>query len=305
MKGSAIMSFASDTKAELCRNTFGKNCCALAEAYGVLLYCNEFSNKQIRIVTENRNFAVRLQKLFVRAFGFVFDSAPEDYEKAGKLIFLLTAPEKLQKIFDLYGYDTARLLAHHINFAVLEEEHCKIAFMRGAFMAGGSVTDPEKRYHLELVTAHYNVSRETVSILMEMNFMPKIVSRSGNYIIYFKNSEEIEDFLTTIGAPVCAMNIMSAKVEKELRNSVNRRVNCDTANVEKTVAAALEQIAAIQRLENSGIMKSLPDKLKQTAKLREHYPEASIAELAALSDPPVTKSCFNHRIRKLMELAKQ
>ena len=297
------MSFAAETKSELCRTLINRACCALAEAYGVLLYCNEFSSKQIKIVTENRKFASRLPKLFKTAMGISFDSMPEKNDKTGKQIFIFNDPAKLSRIFDVFGYDTDRLVAHHVNFGMLEENHCRVSFMRGAFLAGGSVTSPEKRYHLELVTDHFNVSRETVSMLMEMGFMPKLVSRSGNYIIYFKNSEEIEDFLTTIGAPVCAMEIMSAKVEKELRNRVNRRVNCDTANVEKTVAAALEQLEAIARLESSDRFASLPEKLKMTAILRKEHPEASIAELASLSEPKVTKSCLSHRMKRLMELS--
>jgi len=107
------------------------------------------------------------------------------------------------------------ILAHHINFGVLEDDCSRQSFMRGAFFAGGSVTDPNKRYHLELVTDHYNVSREAFSLLLDMGFEPKSTSRGGNYITYFKNSEIIADFLTTLGAPVAAIEIMSAKIMKE------------------------------------------------------------------------------------------
>ncbi len=298
------MSFASDTKAELSRIAINKICCAAAEAYGVLLYCNTFSYRQVRIITENRPFASRLPKLFNKAFGIEFDTFPESPDKSGKQVLSITEPEKLRKIFDTYGYDTDRMFAHHINFGVLEEEHCRASFLRGAFLAGGSVTDPEKRYHLEIVTAHYNVSRETMSLFMDMGFYPKETSRGGNYILYFKHSEAIEDFLTTIGAPVYAMEIMSAKVMKDLRNSVNRRVNCDTANVEKTISAAIEHIEAIEKLMRSGKLDNIPEKIRQTALLRLEHPEASIAELAVLSEPPVSKSCLSHRLRKLMEISK-
>ena len=171
-------------------------------------------------------------------------------------------------------------------------------------MAGGSVTNPEKRYHLELVTDHYNVSHETYSVLLDMGFSPKDTSRSGNYIIYLKQSEAIEDFLTTIGAPIAAMEVMSAKVEKDVRNSVNRRVNCETANVGKMAYASVDQIKAIERLEKSGVINSLPEKLRNTAKTRKENPEISLSELAVLLDPPVSKSCLNHRLRKLVKLAK-
>ncbi len=177
--------------------------------------------------------------------------------------------------------------------------------MRGAFFAGGSITDPQKTYHLELVTDHYSVSREALSLLLDMGFEPKSVARAGNFITYFKSSEAIEDFLTTIGAPIAAMEIMSTKIMKDMTNSVNRRVNCDTANVTKTVDAAQEQLEAIRSIDASGILLLLPERLRETAKLRTENPELSLSQLAAIADPPVTKSCLNHRLKKLIEIAKR
>lgn len=299
------MSFASDTKYELCKLPINKKCCALAEAYGILLYCNTFSDREVRIVTENRAFASRIPKLFDKVFGLDFDQKPDESEPEGKRVFVVNDHNKMKKIFMLLDFDTEKGFAHHVNFGFLEDECCKVSFIRGAFLAGGSVTDPEKRYHLELVTDHYNVDKETHSVLLELGFEPKNVSRSGNYITYFKQSEIIEDILTTMGAPLAAMEIMNAKVEKDMRNSINRRVNCDTANLEKMVNASIDQIDAIKRLEASGNIENLTEKLKETAELRINNPEASIAELAALADPPVTKSCLNHRLRKLLELSLQ
>ncbi len=297
------MSFSSDTKIELCK-TPERPCCTLAELYGILLYCNTFSEREIRIITESQALALRLPKLFRRALGFGFDLVPQPSAKEGKQTFIINDQEKIKKIFAVYGYDSGKVLAHHINRGVLEDDCCRIAFIRGAFLAGGSVTDPEKRYHLELVTDHYNVSRETYSLLLDMGFSPKETSRSGNYIIYFKQSEAVEDFLTTIGAPVAAMEVMSAKVEKDMRNSVNRRVNCEAANVGKTAYASLDQLIAIERLEKTGVLNTLPEKLRETARVRRENPEVSLSELAALFEPPVGKSCLNHRLRRLVELAK-
>lgn len=297
------MSFSADVKNELCRASVQRTCCAVAECYGVLLFCNTFSAKGMKLITESRPFAKRLPKLFKKAFGFGFDTEPKEDDGTGKLVFTIDSAAKLDKLFEIYGYDRSSILAHHVNFGVLEDECCRQSFMRGAFMAGGSVTDPEKRYHLEFVTDHYSVSREVFSLLLDMGFEPKSSTRTGNYITYFKQSETIADFLTTIGAPVSAMEIMSAKIIKDMRSSVNRRVNCDTANVEKTVEAAQEQLEAIEHIENTTGLDKLPEKLAQTARIRKEHPEASLSELAALCDPPVTKSCLNHRLRKLIELA--
>ena len=164
---------------------------------------------------------------------------------------------------------------------------------------------PGKRYHLEFCTTHQKVGLETEALLLDMGFYPKDTLRSGTCVIYFKQSDAIADILTYLGAPVGGMAILEAKVEKELRNGVNRRVNCDTANLTKVVDAAQDQIAAIRRLEETGQLDQLPEKLRQTAKLRVQHPEATLSELAGMLDPPLTKSALNHRMRKLMELSKQ
>ena len=297
------MSFSSDTKAELCRAPISRRCCAQAEAYGVMLYCNTFRPDQLRIVTENAEFSARLPKLFKRAFGLEFDQLP--VETGGKRIFQITDPAKLGTIFDTFGISNEGGVALHVNYGVLEEDCCRVSFLRGVFLAGGSATDPAKRYHLELATPHRMVSRETDALLLDLGFRAKSAERNGSCILYFKQSEGIEDFLTFLGAPVCAMAVMEAKMEKELVNGVNRRVNCETANLSKAVNAAGDQIDAIRLLERRGILETLPEKLRTTAQLRIDNPGASLAELAEMSDPPVSKSAINHRMRKLVELAKE
>ena len=298
-----MQSFAGKVKNELCRVPVQRLCCARAEAYGVLLYGNTFSPTEVRLITESADFAARLPRLFQRAFGLKFDRLPE--EERGKLIFGITDRSKLDRIINQLGYDPRQNLVLHVNFGLLEDECCRTAFLRGAFLAGGSVTDPEKRYHLELDTGHAQASREVAALLTEMGFLPHSVRRGGSSVIYFKQSEHIEDLLTTMGAPAAAMDIMTAKVDKEIRNGANRAMNCDMANVNKTIDAALEQKNAIQRLQENGRLERLPEKLRQTALLRLQYPEMSLSQLAEKCDPPVTKSCMNHRMRKLLEEAKK
>ena len=139
----------------------------------------------------------------------------------------------------------------------------------------------------------------------EMFFLPRTVRRGGDFLLYFKQSEHIEDFLTKIGAPVSAMDIMTAKVDKEIRNGANRAMNCDMANVNKTLDAAREQLTAIEALRRSPRWEALPEKLRQTAALRLEFPELSLTQLAERCDPPVTKSCMNHRMRKLLKEAEE
>lgn len=295
------MSFAGDVKTELCRASISRKCCAQAECYGILLYCNTFTSGEVRIVTENDAFAQRLPLILKKALKFSFDRLPDG---DGKHIFSITDPKKLAAIQQLYGGD-AKSLALHINFGVLEENCCRTAFLRGAFLAGGSVTDPRKGYHLELATSHLSVSREMVALMREMELEPKTAQRKGNAVIYFKQSDRIEDLLTSIGAPISAMEVMNAKLEKDLRGSVNRRVNCDAANLDKAVEAAMTQVEAIRKLDASGQLALLPDKLRETARLRLEYPEDTLSQLAEQYDPPITKSALNHRLRKLVELGRE
>lgn len=299
------MSFSGSVKAEICRSLPNKICCAQAECFGILLFCNSFSGDSIRIVTESREFAYVLPKLFKRAFDLEFDGFPS-LEAPGKLVFVIHDQLKIGKIMSVFGFDPRETLALHVNMPLVEDECCKNAFLRGAFLSGGSVTDPGKAYHMECATTHQYVARETYLLMGEvLGFYPKTVQRSGGVILYLKQSEQICDCLTYLGAPVAAMGIMEARLEKELNNKVNRRCNCDDANITKVVEAAQEQLAAIRVLRDRGVLEHLPPKLKQAALARETHPESSLTELAAMMEPPITKPAMNHRLRKLVEMSKE
>ena len=159
---------------------------------------------------------------------------------------------------------------------------------------------------MELATTHGAVARETFALIQEvLDLPPKLAGRSGGQVLYFKQSDRISDVLTYLGAPVAAMGIMEAKLEKELNNKVNRRCNCDDANTSKVVEAAQEQLSAIRVLRDRGILEHLPAKLRQAADARAQHPESSLTELAAMMEPPITKPAMNHRLKKLVELAKE
>ena len=298
------MSFSSDAKEEICRQKIERKCCAVAECYGILLYCHTFSPDLIRITTANSGFAARLPKVFRKAFGLGFDALPVP-EATGKRSLIIRDRAKIAAIYEAFGQNVQNAVAHHVNFALLEENCCRVAFLRGAFLAGGSVTDPEKRYHLELATSHRSVAGETVSLLQELDLSPRVSRRGGNALLYFKQSDAIADVLTVIGASVTAMNVMTARVEKEMRNTITRQINCDSANADKTVIAAQEQIAAIRKVSSRGGLDALPEPLKEAALLRITNPAASLSDLARLSYPPLTKSCLSHRLKKIVSLSKE
>ena len=298
-------SFSGNVKAEICRNFPQKQCCAQAECFGILLFCNTFSPDGIRIITESGDFAAILPKLFKRAFNLDFDIRSDENAR-GKRIFQITDSDKLEHIMDAYGLGTSHTPALHINLPVVEEDCCKNAFLRGVFLAGGSMTDPAKSYHLELSTTHQSVAREAYTLIQEvMGFYPKTSVRKGCQILYVKQSEWISDFLAYLSAPVASMAIIEARLEKELNNKVNRRCNCDDANTSKVVEAAQEQIAAIRLLRERGLLEHLPLKLQQAADARDENPESNLTELAAMMDPPITKPAMSHRLKKLVELAKE
>lgn len=299
------VSFSAAAKAEVCRIIPQKHCCALAECFGILLFCNSFHSDGIKIITESREFAYLLPKLFKKAFDVTFDSFPS-MESPGKLIFQILSPDKIALIMDIYGFSMDNTVSLHVNLPVVEEDCCKTAFLRGAFLAGGSVTDPAKGYHMEITTTHQSVARETDTLIREvLSFVPKTAGRSGAQVLYLKQSDLISDFLTFLGAHIAAMGIMETKLEKELNNKVNRRCNCDDANLSKVVEAAQEQLAAIRVLKANGQLEHLPAKLQQAAHAREGNPEATLTELASVMEPAISKPAMNNRMKKLVQLAKE
>jgi len=293
-------SFSAKTKRELCRAPMAKDCCAAAECYGALLLGNTFTGRELRIVTTHKTFAERLTPLFQKAFN-VTPHSEIHAEPGGKLTVSVTAPQDVRKIRTAYGYGEQDELALHLNIANLEQECCQAAFWRGAFLSGGTVTSPEKKYHLEIATSRRFLARELMALLHESGLEAGHTERSGVQVLYFKASENIEDFLTLIGAPGSSLSLMSAKVEKDLRNQINRRVNCDNANLDKTVASSSHKRDGILRLQKSEIWATLPEPLRRAAEARLEYPEESLAQLAERLG--VSKSCLNHRLRRLETLA--
>ncbi len=302
------MSFLSEAKAELCQEKIESKATALAECYGILLYCTVFSPVEIRIITASAEFASRLQRLFRKALGLEFDVAPEAAPTGKKRSLYIHTPEKLRQIFAAFGADTDSTVSQHVNFAVLEEQGTAVAFLRGAFLAGGSVTDPEKSFHLELATSHPCVSREVYTLLrdledMSANPVPKESQRAGNTLLYFKKPDAIADFLAVIGATSASMAVINAHIEREMRNEVNRKINCDSANADKIVAAAQPQLAAIRRIRNGPGLDWLPEPLQDTALLRLTNPAASLSDLAMLSLPKVSRGALAHRLKQIIILA--
>jgi hypothetical protein len=184
-------------------------------------------------------------------------------------------------------------------------EHCVGAFVASAFLCSGTITNPEKEYNLEFLSGRYQLMRDFSALLMGHGFAPKLTRRKGCNVLYFKASEQIEDMLTFMGASGAALQIMNLKVYKDFRNKANRITNCETANIDKTVAASSQTLEAIAFLREQGALDALPEPLRQAAAMREEYPDLSLKELAQQFSPPLSKSGLSHRMKKLEQLAKE
>ena len=293
------MSFSTEVKNELCRVSMQRACCTRAEAYGALLHATVFSHREIRLSTENSVIARRLQALLQRAFFVVC----EPQRQGRKYQIVLEQPTQIGRIFDVLGYDRKSHITYHLNRNELEEECCLASFLRGAFLMAGTVAGPDKKSHLELKSGHQSLAGEETSLLLDLGLSPKLAQRGGSCLLYFKDGASVEDFLTRIGAPHAAMALMEAKVEKNLRNTINRQVNCETANLVKTADAAARQIAAIRAVLDTRGEEAFPENLRETVRLRLAYPTDTLAELAQRFAPPISKPGLSHRLKKITEFA--
>ena len=190
-----------------------------------------------------------------------------------------------------------------VNGLLLQQVCCRRAFLRGAFLAGGSISDPNKSYHFEIVCKTLEQAEQLRDIINSFAMEAKIVERKKHQVVYLKEGAQIVDMLNIMEAHVALMNLENVRILKEMRNSVNRKVNCETANISKTVNAAVKQVEDITYIRDTAGFDSLPDNLRQMAELRLEYPEAPLKELGTYLDPPVGKSGVNHRLRKISMIA--
>ena len=304
------MSFSSDTKREICQKLSTRKPLQYAELYAMLLLGKEFSSRCIIFKTENEDtfshFIFLLSQLF-RAKCEVVAPMKGQSGKNRTYTVTVTSPEKCRRIFEYYGHDD-REVNLRVNRANIDDEECQRGFIRGAFLACGSVTDPEKGYHLEFSIPYRNLCRDICLIIREIpdcEVSVKMLSRLGAYIAYVKDSEQITDLLAYMGAGNCAMEIMGTKALKQVRNSANRLANSEIANLEKTAAASANQLKAIRILKETGRFNLLSDELKEVANLREEYPELSLRDIGERLSPKISRSGVNHRMEKLIRLSKE
>ncbi|MBQ9989851.1 MAG: DNA-binding protein WhiA [Lachnospiraceae bacterium] len=309
------MSFSSQVKEELEKHISSGRHCQIAEMAAIL----HFSGKLVRspkgelflqILTENVSVARKCFTILDKSFNIETSSLEQEcFENRKNAVYTITL-KKEQDILSLFqgiklidSRGVLHELKDRVNPLILKQSCCQRAFLRGAFLTIGSMSDPEKSYHLELVCPNQNQARQLQELIRGFELDAKIVIRKKYFVVYLKEGSNIVDFLNICEAHVSLMNLENTRILKEMRNSVNRRVNCETANIAKTVNAATKQLEDILYIKEFVGLSRLPLNLKQMAEVRLEYPEATLKELGQYLEPPVGKSGVNHRLRKLSEIA--
>lgn len=302
MKAGERLSFAAQVKEELASVCVKNECCRLAQLYGLLEGGHAFSRQEISLQTEHETVARLYREQIEALLGPSAASQQTLSRRGGLYVVRVPAPADREALLRQFGHDHESL-SLRLNRANFVCEQCAAAYVRGTFLACGSVTNPQMGYHLEFTLPHYNLSQDFRHVLTEWGLSGKYLCRKGTHVIYFKESEQIEDCLTGMGATGACLELMNVKMIKSIRNQTNRVANCETANIDKQVAAAAQHREAIDRLEKSGRLAQLPEDWQELALLRRENPDASLRELSELLSYPLSRSGINHRLRRLIELA--
>lgn len=274
-------------------------CCKAAQSYGLLLFGRSFSRTSLSILTENEAVA----DAYIDAVRFFAGVSPEtEISDVGNYKINVEDVSVTDRILDKTGH-TGTAARRRINFANLANPCCFAAFIRGAFLACGTVTDPEKEYHLEFTSSSKLLCSDLIKVFEEFEIEPKLSERAGNYIVYIKKSAEIEDILSVMGATESSMLLMGAKMYKDVRNNVNRKVNFENANMARAIQAATRQYEAAALIKERCGIESLPEDLREIAVLRYENREATSTEIREMLSEPLTASGLSHRFRRLIRIA--
>ena len=311
------MSFSSNVKEELSRQFPAARHCQIAETAAIVSLCGRVKISasdrfSIEIHTENVAVARKYFTLLKKTFNINTDVsirqgsnltrsrtyivAVREHEEALKVL-------QATKLLDARGEVEENLSL--VRNVVVQNTCCRRAFIRGAFLAAGSISDPERFYHFEIVCATMAKARQLQGLMASFQLDAKIVLRKRYYVVYIKEGSQIVDILNVMEAPVALMELENIRILKEMRNSVNRKVNCETANINKTVSAAVKQTEDIRFIRDKVGLESLPENLQDMARMRLERPDATLKELGEALSPPVGKSGVNHRLRKLSLIAEE
>lgn len=291
------MSFCSDVKDELA-NIRTSKCCEQSLAYGFLLFSRSFTIKKISMQTSNSVMAEFFARLMKRVFGADVEVSEGGAKVATYKATVLSETDRL-KILAILSDEECE---NPINKDMFLRDCCEASFVRGAFLASGAISDPEKEYRADFSVKSHNLALALSELLLENGIKTNISKRGNGFVVYIKKNEVIGDLLTLMGATRISLELLDTAVLKSVKNNINRAGNCDSGNISKTVEASIKQRTAIEYFVDKGMLENLPEELVSAAKLRLKNPNASLKELCALSLEPITVSGLNHRLKRIIDL---
>lgn len=306
------MSFSEKTKNELARIISQDRCCQMAELAGLVrmdgtILISAKNQVGLELTTENAAVARKVLRLAKLIFNVEIELRVKRKKRLKKNnIYLLKIPPQnnVQEILSTLGITKEGFLINpQVSPLATRKRCCRRSYLRGVFLGAGSVNDPESTYHLEIITTSEYYAQSLVELINKFGLEPKISTRKNWYVVYLKESEQIVTFLNIIEAHTALLNFESIRIQKDMRNKVNRLVNCETANLNKTIDAAFRQKENIKLIAETLGLDKLPPGLKQVAEIRLEHPDISLKELGEMTDPPLGKSGINHRMRKIEKIA--
>lgn len=297
------MSFSADVKNEL-TTIISSACCDKAEAFGMLLYGRAFGLSEISLMTEFKSVAERYSTSIRDLTGVTPET---NCSGAGKYKVTIPTREDRQKILSYFGY-TGKELSLRVNLSNLEQSNndcCSRAFLRGAFLVCGSVTDPEKDYHIELSVTKAKLCDDLLQIIDDIGLKAKKIIRNNSYVIYSKDAESVEDFIGTMGANNAFLTVMQTRAMKNIKNQINRRSNFESANMSRSIEAGLKQVNLIEEILKKISLNDMTKDLAALCKLRLDNPELSLDEIGKMMVPELSRSAVSRRFKKLEKIAEE
>ena len=305
------LTFSGEVKEELSKNLAEKEHCHIAEIAAIIGMCGKVAidsreRYSIKVRTENVSVARKYFTLLRKTFNIDTETLVSANKSKGHTTYTVIIKrheDAMRVLSETKLMDDDGEISE--EFSIIRRPCCKRAYLRGAFLAAGSISNPEKSYHIEIVCANRKRANQIKMLINGFRLDSKVILRKNSYVVYLKEGSQIVDLLNIIEAPISLMKMENVRILKEMRNTVNRKVNCETANINKTVSAAAKQAEDIAFVQKTIGVSKLPDTLQEVARLRLAHPEASLKELAELSTSEIGKSGINHRLRKLSEIAEE
>ena len=305
------LTFSGEVKEELSRNLAEREHCQIAEIAAIISMCGKVvidsrERYSIKVRTENVSVARKYFTLLKKTFNIDTEtlvSMNKSKEHVTYTVIVKQHSDAMLVLREIQLVDNEGDLSE--NFSLVRRPCCKRAYLRGAFLGAGSISNPEKSYHIEFVCNNRKQASQIKMLINGFGLESKVILRKNSYVVYLKEGSQIVDLLNIMEATVSLMKMENVRILKEMRNTVNRKVNCETANINKTVSAAAKQAEDIGFIEKEMGLSKLPDTLREVARLRLMNPEASLKELAELSTSDIGKSGINHRLRKLSQIAEE